>query len=65
MNDKDIVNTILEFVPTVDFTTTRKEHETISLFETTIRYIGGLLSGTYHGLPATSHNDILTRLLSL
>ncbi|OAA55117.1 mannosidase MsdS [Cordyceps fumosorosea ARSEF 2679] len=44
MNDKDIVNTILDFIPTVDFTTTRKVGETISLFETTIRYIGGLLS---------------------
>ncbi|ATY62020.1 mannosidase MsdS [Cordyceps militaris] len=44
MNYKDIVNTILEFIPTVDFTTTRKEEETISLFETTIRYLGGLLS---------------------
>lgn len=57
MNYKDIVNTILDFIPSVDFTTTRKENETISLFETTIRYIGGLLSGmhtcpTNHTTPA-------------
>lgn len=45
MNYKEIVNIILDFIPTVDFTTTRKENETISLFESTIRYIGGLLSG--------------------
>ncbi|MCJ1468611.1 maturation of Asn-linked oligosaccharides protein [Pseudocyphellaria aurata] len=36
-----IVNKILEFVPTIDFT---KTEDSVSLFETTIRYLGGLLS---------------------
>lgn len=38
----DIVDTILDFIPTIDFDHTTGE---ISLFETTIRYVGGLLSG--------------------
>lgn len=39
-----IVDEILAYVPTVDFT--REENPTlqVSLFETTIRYLGGLLS---------------------
>ncbi|TQS32178.1 hypothetical protein Golomagni_07511, partial [Golovinomyces magnicellulatus] len=44
MNEEEIVNQILDFVPTVDFTTTRKVNESISLFESTIRYIGGMVS---------------------
>jgi hypothetical protein len=42
MQIPDIVNTILEFIPTIDFDQTCDQ---ISLFETTIRYIGGMLSG--------------------
>lgn len=45
MKDRESVNQILEFVPTIDFTTTAKVDEQISLFETNIRYFGGLLSG--------------------
>jgi mannosyl-oligosaccharide alpha-1,2-mannosidase len=60
MNDEDIVNQILDFIPTVDFSTTRKPNEPISLFESTIRYLGGLLSsmeiislpGTVDGITA-------------
>lgn len=44
MNEEEIVNQILDFVPSVDFTTTRKVNESISLFESTIRYIGGMVS---------------------
>ncbi|KAF2251030.1 glycoside hydrolase family 47 protein [Trematosphaeria pertusa] len=45
----DIVNQILDFIPTIDFTKTgygEKDGalEVVSLFETNIRYIGGLLS---------------------
>lgn len=40
----EVVNTVLDFIPTIDFDHTNDE---ISLFETTIRYIGGLLSGGY------------------
>lgn len=42
MQVPEIVDTILEFIPTVDFDQTDDE---ISLFETTIRYVGGMLSG--------------------
>lgn len=36
-----MVNQILEYIPTIDYTTTSTE---VSLFETTIRYLGGMLS---------------------
>jgi hypothetical protein len=38
----DIVNTILDYIPTIDFDHTA---DGVSLFETTIRYMGGMLSG--------------------
>lgn len=38
----DVVFTQLQHIATVDFTTT---NDTVSLFETTIRYLGGLISG--------------------
>lgn len=41
MRDWPVVSQILSYVPKIDFTTTSTE---ISLFETTIRYLGGLLS---------------------
>ena len=42
MGEGDIVNQIVEFVPKIDFT---KTNSPVSLFETTIRYLAGLLSG--------------------
>ncbi|KAF6805322.1 mannosyl-oligosaccharide alpha-mannosidase precursor [Colletotrichum sojae] len=42
MENKEIVGQILEFVPKINFDVTSTE---VSLFETTIRYLGGLLSG--------------------
>ncbi|POS88092.1 hypothetical protein EPUL_000338 [Erysiphe pulchra] len=42
MEMPDIVNQILDFIPTINFDKTDTE---VSLFETTIRYLGGLLSG--------------------
>ncbi|KAF2001707.1 glycoside hydrolase family 47 protein [Amniculicola lignicola CBS 123094] len=42
MRQKDVVNQILEYIPTIDYTTTATE---VSLFETTIRYLGGMISG--------------------
>ena len=42
MEETDIVNTILDYIPTIDFT---KTDSTCSLFETTIRYLAGMLSG--------------------
>ncbi|QKX63978.1 uncharacterized protein TRUGW13939_11151 [Talaromyces rugulosus] len=44
MGHADIVNQILDYIPIVDFTQTPTDG-TISLFETTIRYLGGLLAG--------------------
>lgn len=45
IGNKDIVNEILDFIPTIDFTTTKDAESEISVFETNIRYIGGLISG--------------------
>jgi mannosyl-oligosaccharide alpha-1,2-mannosidase len=47
MQIPEIVDTIVKFIPTIDFDVTGSE---VSLFETTIRYIGGMLSGKnrYH-----------------
>ena len=42
MEEADIVNTILDYIPKIDFT---KTDSTCSLFETTIRYLAGMLSG--------------------
>ncbi|KAL6713454.1 Mannosyl-oligosaccharide alpha-1,2-mannosidase 1B [Lecanora helva] len=42
MEIQPIVDDILEYIPTIDFTTTATQ---ISLFETTIRYVAGMLSG--------------------
>ena len=42
MEIKPIVNQILTYVPTIDFA---KTSTPVSLFETTIRYLGGLLAG--------------------
>ncbi|USW57342.1 Putative glycoside hydrolase family 47, six-hairpin glycosidase-like superfamily [Septoria linicola] len=48
MEQQDIVDIILDFVPTVDFTRNNakgpRDAQTTSLFETNIRYLGGLLS---------------------
>ena len=41
----DIVDTILEFIPTIHFDETADQ---VSLFETTIRYLGGMLSGKFY-----------------
>ncbi|KAL7788190.1 glycoside hydrolase family 47 protein [Trichoderma ceciliae] len=44
MEEADIVNTILQRVPQIDFTTTAVANQGISVFETNIRYIGGMLA---------------------
>lgn len=49
MGQEDIVNIILDFVPTVDFTKNNANgtnSQATSLFETIIRYLGGML-GAY------------------
>lgn len=42
MGEKEIVNQIISYIPTIAFSQTPSE---VSLFETTIRYLGGMLSG--------------------
>lgn len=42
MEIEPIVADILAYIPTIDYTTTATQ---VSLFETTIRYLGGMLSG--------------------
>ncbi|KAH0607684.1 uncharacterized protein H6S33_002718 [Morchella sextelata] len=67
MGMDDVVLQQLEYIATIDFTTTSS---TVSLFETTIRYLGGLISGydlltgPYAGLLATTEvNDQLVKNL--
>ena len=45
MEQAEIVDQILDFIPEIDFSTTKKVNGTVSVFETNIRYLGGLLSG--------------------
>lgn len=63
MEQEDIVNDILEFIPTVDFTKNNSPSPvSTSLFETTIRYLGGLLSaydllkGPFSGMASNGDN---------
>jgi len=44
MEIPEIVDQIVAFIPTIDFSTTDPEIS-VSLFETTIRYLAGMLSG--------------------
>lgn len=45
MENADVVSEILQYIPTINFNTTADPTITLSLFETTIRYLGGLLAG--------------------
>lgn len=42
MGEADIVQDIVNYVPTINFS---KTSSSVSLFETTIRYLGGMISG--------------------
>jgi len=44
MEIPEVVDQIVNFIPTIDFSTTDPEIP-VSLFETTIRYLAGMLSG--------------------
>jgi hypothetical protein len=44
MENAEVANTILDFIGTIDFGAPVPGSQ-ISLFETTIRYLGGLLAG--------------------
>lgn len=47
MNSLKIVQPMLDHIAKIDFTTTAEANYGISVFETNIRYLGGLLSGEY------------------
>ncbi|KAI5463631.1 glycoside hydrolase family 47 protein [Mariannaea sp. PMI_226] len=47
MEEATTVKQILKFVPSIDFSTTKAENDEISVFESTIRYLGGLLIPGY------------------
>lgn len=44
MGIPEIVNEIIDYIPSIDWSVSY-ENELVSLFETTIRYLGGMLSG--------------------
>lgn len=58
MRDAETVKAILNFIPGIDFTTTANADEDVSLFETNIRYLGGLISGIS---PSSSIRRLLIR----
>ncbi|GAO13574.1 uncharacterized protein UV8b_05848 [Ustilaginoidea virens] len=58
MEEGETVSQILEFASTVDFTTTQEVNSEISLFESNIRYLGGLLAG--YDLLTGPYKDLLT-----
>lgn len=62
MRQKDIVNQILDYIPTINYFSTSTQ---VSLFETTIRYLGGMISG-YDFLtgPLSDLADKVSTLLS-
>ncbi|KAK2592708.1 Mannosyl-oligosaccharide alpha-1,2-mannosidase 1B [Conoideocrella luteorostrata] len=45
MEEPGITNRILQHISTIDFTTTKEKDAAVSLFETNIRYLGGLIAG--------------------
>lgn len=59
MEQTDIVNFILDYIPTVDFSrTVTPRNSVVSLFETNIRYLGGMI-GAYDLLKGPfSHLDV-------
>jgi mannosyl-oligosaccharide alpha-1,2-mannosidase len=59
MEDIESIDQILAFIPTINFSKTNSE---VSLFETTIRYLGGLLSGEHCNPCRSSLLVGLTRL---
>lgn len=44
INDEAIVNQILDYIPSINFTTTPRKFDGVNLVETTGRYLGALLS---------------------
>ncbi|CAD0101408.1 unnamed protein product [Aureobasidium mustum] len=63
MESQDVVTTIVDYIPTIDFNVS-KSNAPVSLFETTIRYLGGMLSavdlldGPYQHLTQSPNDTI-------
>jgi mannosyl-oligosaccharide alpha-1,2-mannosidase len=53
MGNAAVTNTILDFIPTVNFGNP-VPGSTVSLFETTIRYLGGMLAGDFDPVTLSS-----------
>lgn len=45
MENGDVINAIVDHIQSINFNATAPGSESVSVFETTIRYLGGLLSG--------------------
>lgn len=58
MGEHEIVSQIVDYVPKIDFSVSFND-TSVSLFETTIRYLGGLLSGRLE----TDHSLLVESLL--
>lgn len=66
MQIPEIVNQIVDYVPDIDWSVSAND-EPVSLFETTIRYVAGLLSGydLLKGPLADMVDDVSTKQLSM
>lgn len=60
MSEGDIVNKILRQIAVTDFTVTKVDDQAISLFETTIRYLGGMISGMIYSSRWPSKPSLLS-----
>ena len=60
MGETDTVADILKFVPTINYTTTQKPDDSISLFETNIRYLAGMLSSKCRRFAYFADNQATT-----
>lgn len=45
MGDEKVISQVLDYIPHINYDKVADPAEPVSLFETTIRHLGGLLSG--------------------
>lgn len=50
MGNEKVISQILDYIPQINYDKVADPTQTVSLFETTIRHLGGLLSGKACGL---------------
>ncbi|KAI1504832.1 glycoside hydrolase family 47 protein [Biscogniauxia marginata] len=73
MGNEEVVNQIVDYIPTIQFNVTAPGAEQVSVFETTIRYLGGLVSAydflssssTSYGEDQTAIDAILQQAINL